>query len=129
MTFSIRTGVISSNFEKDALDPAWADDPDMKSYRAFMKKYVPSVDPDDNGGPLGYGIAFVMVEVLKRCGDDLTREHLLDVVTHLHGLHTPVGLPGTTIDYSPTDYDAQKQFQILRYDGARSVPVGDLVKG
>jgi ABC-type branched-subunit amino acid transport system substrate-binding protein len=125
----ISTGVLSSNFEKDALDPTWTDDPDMKAYRVFMRKYVPNVDPDDNGAPLGYGIAFVMIEVLKRCGDDLTREHLLDVVTHLRGFHTPVGLPGTTVDYSPTDYDAQKQFQILRYDGTHFVPVGALIKG
>lgn len=125
----ITAGVISSSFEKDPLDPAWADDPDMKRYRAFMREYVPGVDPDDGGGPLGYGVAFVMVEVLKRCGDELTRAHLLDVVTHLHGLQTPVGLPGTTVDYSPTDYDAQKQFRILQYDGARFVPLGKLVKG
>jgi branched-chain amino acid transport system substrate-binding protein len=71
----------------------------------------------------------VFTEALRRCGDDLTREHLVDVVTHLRGVHLPGLFAGDSINYSPTDYDAFKQFQLFRWDGTRLVPFGDLISG
>jgi hypothetical protein len=53
----------------------------------------------------------------------------MDVVTHLQGVRLPSSLPGTTINYSPTDYDAYNKFQLYRFDGTRFVPFGGLITG
>jgi branched-chain amino acid transport system substrate-binding protein len=69
----------------------------------------------------------LFAEVLRRCGDELTREHLLEVVTHFHGVHLLGGFPGTSINYSATDYHALKQFQLFRWEGKHPVAFGNLV--
>jgi branched-chain amino acid transport system substrate-binding protein len=112
---------------KDPSDPEWADDPDLKAYRAFMQKYLPAADPNDVLHYFGYSNGFMIADTLRRCGDDLTREHLVDVLIHTRGLHAPIMLPGVTLNMSPTDYDGFKQFQLFRFDGAHYVPFGDLI--
>ena len=77
----------------------------------------------------GYSVGFHIAEMLRLCGDDLTREHLVDVATHIESMHTPIMLPGTTLNVSPTDYDGFKQFQLFRFDGNRYVPFGSLIDG
>ncbi len=70
-------GLISTNYGKDPLDPQWKDDEGMKRYMAFMDKYYPDGDKNSNFNTYGYGNAQLMVEVLKRCGDDLTRANVM----------------------------------------------------
>jgi branched-chain amino acid transport system substrate-binding protein len=119
-------GVISA-IGKDPSNPQWADDPDVKKYRDFMRKYDADGDPDNILNFLGYSVGFHIAEMLRLCGDDLTREHLVDVATHIESMHTPIMLPGTTLNVSPTDYDGFKQFQLFRFDGNRYVPFGSLI--
>ena len=37
-------GIISTIYTKDPMDPQWKDDAGMKSYFAFMEKYMPEAD-------------------------------------------------------------------------------------
>ena len=122
-------GIITAFNGKDPSDRQWADDPDMIAYRDFMRKYDADGDQNNGGNFFGYSVGFSIAEMLRRCGDDLTREHLVDIATHIQGLHTPIMLPGTTMNMSPTDYDGFKQFQLFRFDGERYVPFGGLIEG
>jgi branched-chain amino acid transport system substrate-binding protein len=113
-------GVISADSTKDPTDPAWADDPAAKEYLAWNKKYTPSQDQESNAsGPLGYISAQVMVEVLKRCGDILTRENVMKVATSLKDLSFPLLLPGITLNTTPDNYYPMHTMQLKRYEGSR----------
>src|SRR6266446_4538142 len=68
-------GIITADYRKDPADPQWQDDPAMKEWRAFMAKYYAEGDIKDNSNVYGYAVAQSLVEVLKQCGDDLTRQN------------------------------------------------------
>jgi branched-chain amino acid transport system substrate-binding protein len=123
-------GVISAGYEKDPASPALADDPAVKAYLAWMKKYTPATDwGSDQSSPVGYDMAGLMAEVLRRCGDDLTRANVLKQATGLTNFTMPMLLPGLTVNTSPTNYFPIGGMQMERYDGVRWVPFGKPVSG
>jgi len=75
----------------------------------------------------GYSLTQLMVDVLKRCGDELTRENLMRHVTNIRNLELPMMLPGIKINTGPNDYLPVEQVQLVRFDGERWVRFGDLV--
>jgi branched-chain amino acid transport system substrate-binding protein len=121
-------GLITATYAKAPGDPTWAKDPAWVEYVAFMKRHFPDADPNDNYAWSGWSNAHVFAEVLKRCGDELTRENLLNVVTHLSGVAAPAFLPGVTIELSPTDYRPIRKMHFERFDGSSWVLFGDLVE-
>ena len=123
-------GVISSDSTKDPTDPSWADDPAVKEYLAWNKKYTPTQDQESNAAsPLGYVSAQAMVEVLKRAGDDLTRANIMKVATSLKDVSLPLLLPGITLNTSPDNYYPMHTLQLKRFDGTRWVLIGKPVTG
>jgi len=123
-------GVVSGGYMKDPTDPAYADDPAVKEYLAWMEKYVPAADQRINrSAPSGYVAGQLMAEVLRRCGDDLTRENVLRQATSLKDFTMPMLLPGMTIDTSATNYFPFGELQMERYDGTRWAPFGKPIKG
>jgi branched-chain amino acid transport system substrate-binding protein len=70
-----------------------------------------------------------MVQVLKQCGDNLTRENVMNQVANLHGFTLPMLLPDITINTSPTDFAPIKQVQMGRFDGVRWQLFGPLLIG
>ena len=70
-------GVISVQYGKDPADPTWKDDPGLKKYLDFMTKYFPEGDKMNTVNTYGYSTAQLLVQVLKQCGDDLTRENVM----------------------------------------------------
>jgi branched-chain amino acid transport system substrate-binding protein len=123
-------GVISAGYEKDPSSPALADDPAVKEYLAWMKKYTPATDwESDQSAPIGYDMAMLMAEVLRRCGNDLTRANVLKQATNLTDVTLPMLLPGVTVNTSPTNYLPYRGMQMERYDGVRWVPFGKPVNG
>jgi branched-chain amino acid transport system substrate-binding protein len=68
-----------------------------------------------------------MTHVLKQCGDDLTRESVMNQASRLNGVHLPMLLPGIKLTTSGSDYFPIKQLQLVRFDGSRWVPFGDLI--
>jgi len=112
-------GLISTNYGKDPLDPAWKDDPGMKRYFAFMEKYYPDGDRNSNFNTYGYGNAQLLVEVLKRCGDDLTRANVMKQATSLSGIVFDLNLPGIVNSTSPSDFRVNKQLQMMKFNGER----------
>jgi branched-chain amino acid transport system substrate-binding protein len=120
-------GLISSAYVKDPTDPSWKDDKGAKDYFAFMKKYYPDGNPIDGSNAYGYGAAQTLVQVLKQCGDDLTRENVMRQAANLKDFELPMLLPGIKINTSPTDFYPIEQVQLVRFDGKTWVRFGELM--
>jgi branched-chain amino acid transport system substrate-binding protein len=124
--FDAAKGIISAAYQKDPADPQWQDDPAMKAWHVWMDKYNPHVDKSDYYGPYGYNIGFAVVQILKQCGDDLTRENIMKQASHLD-MELPLLLPGIRLKTSPTDLRPIKQMRLVRFDGQRYVLFSDVL--
>ena len=122
-------GVISATYGKDPTDPQWQDAPDMKEWMAWMKKYYPAGNITDASNTYGYGVAYLMVAVLKACGDNLTRENVMNEAAKIHIQGGPLSLPGITISTSATDYAPIKQMQMMKFDGNTWNLFGEVISG
>ena len=120
-------GIISVNYGKDPLDPQWADDEGMKRYKAFMAKYAPGEDPNSGIATYGYSTAALLVQILKQCGDDLTRANIMKQATNINGYAADLALPGMTVSTTPDDWRINKQFQMMKFDGQRWVLFGPIL--
>jgi len=110
-------GLVSTNYVKDPADPEWKNDPATKDYLAFMRSYYPEADPLDTQNVVGYITAEALIQVLKQCGNDLTRENVMRQAANLKDLALPMLLPGIKINTSATDYTPIKHVQMRRFDG------------
>lgn len=117
-------GVLSSNYIKDPTDPTWKDDPAIKEWSAFMDKYFPEGD-----NVYGYATAQTLVQVLRQCGDDLTRENIMRQAASLKNFQLGLLLPGIKINTSPTDYFPIEQMQMSRFNGQHGELFGSAISG
>ncbi|WP_244425393.1 ABC transporter substrate-binding protein [Bradyrhizobium sp. STM 3843] len=120
-------GLISVNYVKDPLEETYKNDPGVQRYLDFMAKYYPDGDKGSNFNVYGYITAELLVQVLKQCGDDLTRENVLKQATNLNHVELGLLLPGITISTSPTDYRVNKQLQMIQFDGERWQNLGGII--
>jgi len=120
-------GLITAQYTKDPGDPRWKDDPGINEWRAFMTKYLPGVSQTDNNYINGYQYAETLAQVLRQCGNDLSRENIMKQAANLHDLKEGVLLPGIAINSSPTNYHPVRQMQLARFDGASWVLFGDII--
>jgi len=120
-------GLISVGYVKDPSEAAAKDDPGMQRYLDFMQKYYPDGDKASSLSVYGYITAQLMVQVLKQCGDDLTRENVMKQATSLNKVELDLLLPGITVSTSPTDYRVNKQLQMVKFDGEHWQPFGPIV--
>jgi len=120
-------GVISATYIKDPTDPQWQNTPEYKEWLAFMNKYGLSGSITDVQAAIGYSYVQTMVEVLKKCGDNLTRENVMKQAASLHDLKLPMLLPGITLSTSATDFDPIKQMQLQKFDGTTWQLFGDVL--
>jgi branched-chain amino acid transport system substrate-binding protein len=122
-------GIMSAAYSKEQDDPAWKEDPGMNEWRAFMATKMPGVELRDNNVVYGYGVAKLMADVLKTCGKDLSREHIMKQVTSLKDYQVPTVLPGITASTSSTDYRPMKSMQLQRWNGEAWQRFGALIDG
>jgi branched-chain amino acid transport system substrate-binding protein len=122
-------GIISATYGKEVSDPQWHDAPDYKEWLAWMKKYNPSADINDNFYAYGYSAARTLSVVLKACGDDLTRESVIKHATNIYDDNAPLALPGMVFSTSPKDYALIKQMQLIKFDGTTWKLFGELISG
>jgi len=121
-------GVVSTAFLKDPSDPAWKDDPAMKDWSAFMDKYYPDGDRADSNTVFGYAIAETLSQVLKQCGDDLSRENIMRQAASLKNYQNPVALPGVVINTGPNDFRPIEQMRLVQFDGNTWQPIGEVIE-
>ena len=112
-------GVISVNYGKDPADPTWKDDAGLKKYLDFMAKYFPEGDKMNTVNTYGYSTAQLLVQILKQCGDDLTRENVMKQAASLKNVELDLALPGMRINTSADDYRVNKQLQMMKFNGER----------
>ncbi|MEZ5818061.1 MAG: ABC transporter substrate-binding protein [Hyphomicrobiaceae bacterium] len=120
-------GIILALYLKDAVDPVWNDAPDMKAWKAFMAKYMPSANLADSAHVTGYAVASTVVQVLKQCGDNLTRENIMKQAANLDIKTPPMLLPGISIKTSPTDFYPIEAVQLARVKGNGFERFGDVI--
>jgi branched-chain amino acid transport system substrate-binding protein len=127
--FEKGVGIISSAYVKDPTDAGWDNDPGMKQWRDFMRRYMTDADANDQNYVNSFNSGMVLVQTIKQCGDDLSRENILKQATNLRDLELPMLLPGIKVNTSPTDYYAVKQMQLMRWDGKHWVRFGEMLSG
>jgi branched-chain amino acid transport system substrate-binding protein len=118
--------IISAVYLKDPSDARWKDDDGIKEFRAFMTKYFPDGDQENGTTVFGYGAAKAFVQVLKQCGDNLTRDNIMKQMTSLD-MEINVYLPGITIKTSATDYSPIDQLQPVKFNGQRFEAFGPVI--
>ena len=122
-------GILSTSYLKDPTDPTWKEDPAIKEWAAFMDKYFPEGDKTSTFSVYGYLTAQTMVQVLKQCGDELTRENVMRQAANLKDFELGLLLPGIKINTSPTDYFPVEQMQMSRFNGEHSELFGSVIAG
>jgi branched-chain amino acid transport system substrate-binding protein len=120
--------ILSTAYLKDPNDPEWKKDPAMNEWRAFMTKWYPEGDQQDASTVFAYGVAKGLEQVLRQCGDDLTRENVMKQAANLD-FEIGIYLPGTRIKTSPTDFAPIEQLQMQRFKGETWDRFGPLMSG
>ncbi|MDB5409226.1 MAG: branched-chain amino acid transporter substrate-binding protein [Rhodospirillales bacterium] len=123
------TGVIAAAYFKDPSDPGVQKDPAYADYAAFVAKYLPESKPQEYFNVYGYSVAQTLVQVLKQCGDDLSRANVMRQAANLKDLALPMLLPGITISTGPSSFFPIHQMTLQRFDGTRWVLFGPVIDG
>ncbi len=122
-------GLITSAYVKDPTDETQQNDPGIKEWKAFCDKYMSHKEFIDVNATYAFGAAQVMVQVLKQCGNDLSRANIMTQAANLKAFAVPILLNGMTINTSPTNYSPIRQMQLARFDGQSWRLYGDLIVG
>jgi len=125
--FKNAQGIITAQYLKDPTDPQWKTSSDMLAWNAFMDKYMPEADKANSFHVTGYAVTATLVEVLKRCGDTLTRDNVMKQAAGLKELEVPMLLPGIKVNTSPTDYYPIQAVQLSRLEGEVFKPFGNVI--
>ncbi|HEY2611840.1 MAG TPA: ABC transporter substrate-binding protein, partial [Reyranella sp.] len=110
-------GIITAAYLKDPTDKRWEDDAEMKTWRAWMDKYMPGANQGDANYVYAYSVSFLMQQTLAKCGDTLTHENVMKQAANFQKLRVPMLLPGITVSTSPTDYYPIQAVQLQRFKG------------
>ena len=123
------TGVVSSRYLKDTSEPGIEKDSAYQEWLTWMNRYLPDGNKLDFLNVYGYSVAQTLVHVLGQARDNLTRENVMAQATSIKGLRLPMLVNGVAIDTDPAHYAPVRQLQLIRFDGTRWVPFGDLIGG
>jgi branched-chain amino acid transport system substrate-binding protein len=110
-------GIITAAYLMDATDKQWDDHAEMKTWKAWMDKWMPEFNKADANHIYGYAVSFLLHETLKRCGDELTRANLMRQAASFRNLRVPLLLPGINVNTSPTDFYPIQAVQLQRFKG------------
>ncbi|HKV13548.1 MAG TPA: ABC transporter substrate-binding protein [Reyranella sp.] len=120
-------GIISSAYLKDPTDPQWASAPDFVQWKEWMEKYQPAANQADQFNVYAYAVSATMHEMLKECGDELTRENLMKHVASMKDLEIPLLLPSIKLNTSATDYYPIQSMRLQRFKGEGWELFGDII--
>ena len=122
-------GIISAAYGKDPTDPQWLKTPEYKDWLTWMQKYNSSANVADVNAVYGYSVSQTLIEVLKACGDNLTRENVMKQAASIHDLKLPMLLPGIVVSTSATNFAPIKQMQLQKFDGETWKLFGEVISG
>jgi branched-chain amino acid transport system substrate-binding protein len=127
--FENAQNIISSNYLKDTSDPQWKDDAGMKAFDEFLAKYFPEGNRVDSSVMYGYTVAQGLVQVLKQCGDNLTRENVMKQAANIKNLEIGSLLPGVKVNTGPEDFAPIAQLQLMKFKGEKWDLFGEVISG
>jgi branched-chain amino acid transport system substrate-binding protein len=122
------TGVVTAAFQKDASDPKWKDDKGVNDYLVFIQKYLPGADIADQNYIFGYEQGMILEQLLKQCGNDLSRENIVKQTKSFKDFVLPTALPGITINTTDASSQAYTQLQLQRWNGKSWDQFGEVMK-
>jgi branched-chain amino acid transport system substrate-binding protein len=122
-------GLLSAGYIWETDNPEVANLPEYRDFKAFTEQYLPEGARTNSLTVYGYLIAGAMVEVLKRCGDDLSRDNVMRQATSLKGLQLPMLLPGISINTSVVDHAPLEQMLMRQFSGTRWEHIGPARSG
>ncbi len=120
-------GIITAQYLKDPTDKQWDNADDLKAWRAWMDKWMPSANKADANHVFGFAVSVLMHETLKKCGDELTRANVMKQAANFQKFKLPLALPGITVSTSPTDYYPIQSVQLARFKGESWDLFGDIM--
>jgi branched-chain amino acid transport system substrate-binding protein len=120
-------GLITLGYLKEPTDKQFENDPAIVQWREFMKKYYPDGSLIDNLNVYGYSVGQTIAQVLKQCGDNLTRENVMRQAASMKGYRVDTLLPGVTISTSSDDFAPIEAGQLQRFNGKEWVRFGEVV--
>jgi branched-chain amino acid transport system substrate-binding protein len=121
--------IISSNYLKDPTDSQWKTDAGMKAWNEFLDKYYPEANRADASVMYGYTVAQGLVQALKQCGDNLTRENVMKQAASIKDLELGGLLPGVKVNTSATDFAPISQLQLMKFKGETWERFGEVMSG
>jgi branched-chain amino acid transport system substrate-binding protein len=101
----------------------------MNGWREWMRKYLPEGDITDSGYATAYNASTTMLQVLKQCEGDFSRENIMRQVANLHDLEVPLLLPGIKVNTSPTNFHPIRHMQLQKWSGEHWERFGDVIEG
>jgi len=122
-------GLITGYYLIDVNDPHWKDDPGLKQWKDFTSKYMSATEYADGNASYGFGTAATMVQVLKQCGNDLSRDNIMKQAASVKDFQAPMIETGILINTSPDDYRAIQQLQLAQFDGQAWQLFGNILQG
>jgi branched-chain amino acid transport system substrate-binding protein len=120
-------GILSAGYLKDASDPQWKDDEGMKKFMAFQAKYMPDANIADANLVYGFAAAQTMVQVLKQCGDNLTRENVMKQAASLKDFAPDTLIPGIKVNTGATDFAPIEQLKMMQFKNGKWDLFGDII--
>ena len=122
-------GLLTVAYLKEPNDKQFANDPAMTQWREFMKKYYPDGSQIDNLNVYGYSVAQTIAQVLRQCGDNLTRENVMRQAANLQKYRVDTLLPGVLVSTAADDFAPIESVQLQRFDGKEWVRFGEVMGG
>jgi branched-chain amino acid transport system substrate-binding protein len=115
-------GIISNARSKGWQTAASRGDAGVAEFLKWRQKYLPDDGPRDALNVAGYERAQALVDVLRRCGDDLTKAN---VMKQAASMDMTLGMlrPGIRITTSASDYQPIKELYLVRFDGQDWMPL------
>ncbi len=120
-------GIITALYLMDPTDKQWDSNADMKTWSAWMDKWMPGANKSDGSYVFAYAVSYLMEQTLKQCGDNLTRENLMRQAANSKKLRVPLLLPGITVNTSPTDFYPVQSVQLASFKGETWNLFGDIM--
>ena len=120
-------GLITALYMKEVTDPQFKNDKGFTDWVAFMKKYYPDGALDDQFNAFGYNVAILMTQVLKQCGNDLSRENIMKQAANVKDFELPLLIPGIKVNTGPTDFAPIEEEQLAKFDGERWALFGEII--
>jgi len=122
-------GIYSAGYTWEGDDVEAANDPGYREWSAFMDRNLPELPKSNILTVFGYTIANLMVDVLKQCGDDLSRDNIVKQAASLKGVQLPMLIPGIVINTSASDHAPLEQMQMMQFVAGRWNKFGPIRSG